>query len=170
MAPKRLRNPKGMKFIKSIVFWYSNLKHFWHPSRIPCFPPKKFRGPNMKKFIESINFWYSNPKHFWHPSRIRFCVPKNIRGPNGRKIPDSICFWHSKSQALLIPLSDPTFGPEKVPEPKRKENQRINMFFGVQILSTSGTPLGSESWFRKHSQPQTQGKSWNQYVFGFQIT
>ena len=43
------------------------------------------------------------------------------------------------------------------------------MFFCIQILRTSGTPLGSEFWLRKQSEPQTEGKYWNQYVFGIQI-
>ena len=83
---QKKRSPNGRKFIESISFCYSNLKHFWHPSRIPCFAPKKFRGPNGWKFIESMRFWYSNPKHFWHPSRIRFLAPKKLQGPNGKKI------------------------------------------------------------------------------------
>ena len=66
--------------------------------------------------------------------------------------------------------SDPIFGSEMAPEPKREENYGIYMFlFLTQKTHISGTPLGSDFWLRNGTGAQTGGKSWNLYVFVFTI-
>ena len=84
---------------------------------------------------------------FWHPSRIRFLAPKMLRAQNGRKIIESICFCYY-SYAFLAPLSDPIFGAEMAPEPKREENNGVDTFLFLQsytFLAPLSDPIfGSE--------------------------
>ena len=70
-----------------------------------------------------------------------------------------------KSYTFLAPLSHPIFGSEMVPEPRREENHGIDRVFVITVLYIPGTPVGSDFWRRKCSGAQTEGKSWNLYVF-----
>ena len=77
--------------------------------------------------MESIRFCCHSPIHVWHPSRIRFLAPKLLRSPNGKKIMESIgCLYYNYT--FLAPLSDPIFGAQNAPEPRRKENHVFGMF------------------------------------------
>ena len=92
---------------------------------------------------QSIGFWHSDPIHFWHPSRIRFLAPKKLWNPNGRKIIIDR-FLVFKSYTFLAPLSDPIFGSDKAPEPKREENHGIDKFVVLKSYTFLAPHVGSE--------------------------
>ena len=69
-----------------------------------------------------------------------------------------------QSYTFLAPLSDPMFGSEMAPEPKREENHGIDRLFVLQLY-TPGTPVGSDFWRPECSGAQTEGESWIRYVF-----
>ena len=64
-----------------------------------------------------------------------------------------------RSYAFLAPLSDPIFGSEMAPEPKRKENHGFNMFLLLRsyaFLAPLSDPIfGSE----KTPEPKREEKS-----------
>ena len=69
-----------------------------------------------------------------------------------------------KSYTFLAPLSEPIFGSEKTPEPKREKNNGIDRFLVLQPY-TFLAPL-SEPIFRSEKAPETKLQTFKTSVRG----